>query len=152
MEIFCFLIKIFHPSYSASIAEMKFDMVPDRCTLHVCKSQVSIKVGVSQSVVVILKTWIGFLNILAQRKIGKIKKKKMPTETVIKFFETGQFSQVGRERANKYLFYFSLAHETMVLFFLLKLILQTHMRSHPVGLDVWGFAGRPCGKYHNLMS
>ena len=28
------------------------------------------------------------------------------------------------------------AHEIMVLFGLRKLILQTHMRSHPVGLDV----------------
>ena len=29
------------------------------------------------------------------------------------------------------------SHEIMVLFVLCKLILQTHMRSHPVGLDVW---------------
>ena len=71
-------------------------------------------------------------------------------------------------------------HETMVLFVLHKLILQTCMRSHPVGLDVWflvgpfvyfmcvnsegsgetvqkrrltwAFAGRLCDKYHNLMS
>ena len=28
-------------------------------------------------------------------------------------------------------------HETMVLFVLRKLILQTRMRSHPLGLDVW---------------
>ena len=28
------------------------------------------------------------------------------------------------------------SHEIMVLFVLLKLILQTRMRSHPVGLDV----------------
>ena len=54
------------------------------------------------------------------------------------------------------------AHEIMVLFVLRKLILQMHMRSHPVGLDVWfllglfvyfwAFAGRLCDKYHNLMS
>ena len=30
-----------------------------------------------------------------------------------------------------------LAHEIMALCVLRKLILQTHMRSHPVGLDVW---------------
>ena len=40
----------------------------------------------------------------------------------------------------------------MVLFVLRKLILQTRMRSHPVGLDVWFLAGRLCDKYHNLMS
>ena len=31
------------------------------------------------------------------------------------------------------------SHEIMVLFVLRKLILQTRMRSHPVGLDVWFF-------------
>ena len=31
------------------------------------------------------------------------------------------------------------AHEIMVLFVLCKLVLQTSMRSHPVGLDVWIF-------------
>ena len=67
----------------------------------------------------------------------------------------------------------------MVFFVLRKLILQTRMRSHPVGLDVWflvrpfvyfhtlcvrivkalawlricaAFAGCLCDKYHNLMS
>ena len=70
----------------------------------------------------------------------------------------------------------------MALFVLCKLILQTRMRSHPVGLDdwflvgpfiffhiscvnsegsgetvqmrrlAWAFAGRLCDKYHNLMS
>ena len=34
-------------------------------------------------------------------------------------------------------FPFEPAHEIMALFVLRKLILQTHMRSHPVGLDVW---------------
>ena len=29
------------------------------------------------------------------------------------------------------------SHEIMALFILRKLILQTRMRSHPVGLDVW---------------
>ena len=64
-------------------------------------------------------------------------------------------------------------HEIMVLFVLRKLILQTPMRSHPVGLDVWflvgpftysilhvceqqriawTFVGHLCDKYHNLMS
>ena len=70
-------------------------------------------------------------------------------------------------------------HEIMVFFVLRKLILQTRLRSHPVGLDVWffvlpyfmcanregsgetggcagsppwAFAGRLCDKYHNLMS
>ena len=33
------------------------------------------------------------------------------------------------------------AHEIMALFILHKLILQTPMRSHPVGLDVWFFVG-----------
>ena len=33
------------------------------------------------------------------------------------------------------------AHEIMVLFIRRKLILQTHMRSHPVGLDVWFLVG-----------
>ena len=32
---------------------------------------------------------------------------------------------------------FEPSHKIMVLFILCKLILQTHMRSHPVGLDVW---------------
>ena len=69
----------------------------------------------------------------------------------------------------------------MGLFVLRKLILQTRMRSHPAGIDVWilalrllpyfmcansegsgetarmrrlawAFAGRLCNKYHNLMS
>ena len=71
------------------------------------------------------------------------------------------------------------AHEIMALFVPSKLILQTRMRSHPVGLDVWllvwpfvyfhsscvqtakalarlrGYAGSPelvCDKYHNLVS
>ena len=35
----------------------------------------------------------------------------MPAETAIKSFETGQFSRVGRERANKHLFYFGLNHK-----------------------------------------
>ena len=68
-------------------------------------------------------------------------------------------------------------HEIMVLFVLRKLILQTRIRSHPVGLDVWfvgpfvylmwpansdgsgemhrlawAFADRLCDNYHNLMS
>ena len=71
-------------------------------------------------------------------------------------------------------------HEIMVLFVLRKLILQTHMRSHPRGLIfgrtlrlfpyfmcanregsgetalvrrlAWAFAGRLCDKYCNLMS
>ena len=55
---------------------------------------------------------------------------------------------------------FEPAHEIMALFVLHKLILQTRMRSHPVGLDVWflvgpfvwAFAGRLCDKYHNLIS
>ena len=34
------------------------------------------------------------------------------------------------------------AHEIMVLFVLRKLILQTRMCSHPVGLDVWFLVGR----------
>ena len=32
-------------------------------------------------------------------------------------------------------------HEIMVLFFLRKLILQTHKCSHPIGLDVWFLVG-----------
>ena len=36
------------------------------------------------------------------------KKKKMPMEKAIKYFETGQFSRVCRERANKHLFNFGL--------------------------------------------
>ena len=32
-------------------------------------------------------------------------------------------------------------HEIVVLFVLHKLILQSHVRSHPVGLDVWFFVG-----------
>ena len=77
---------------------------------------------------------------------------------------------------------FEPAHEIIALFALCKLILQTHMRSHPVGLDVWcligpfvyfhtscvwtakalvrlrmrrltwAFAGRLSDKHHNLMS
>ena len=66
------------------------------------------------------------------------------------------------------------AHEIMALFVLRKLILQTSMRSHPMGLDVWflvvpfvyfhtlcvrtakalasSFTGRLCDKYHILTS
>ena len=59
---------------------------------------------------------------------------------------------------------FDPAHEIMAPFVLRKLILQTRMRGHPVGLDVgfwsdplstsilYAFAGRPCDKYHNLIS
>ena len=77
---------------------------------------------------------------------------------------------------------FEPAYEIMVLFVLHKLILQTHIRSHPVVLNVWflvgpyvdfhtscvrsegsgetawmcrlawAFAARLCDKYHNLMS
>ena len=82
--------------------------------------------------------------------------------------------------AAQYLEYFEPCHEIMVLFVLHKLILQTRMCSHPVGLDVWFkvwlfvyfhtscvrtakalerlcrlsrvFTGRLCDKYHNLMS
>ena len=71
-------------------------------------------------------------------------------------------------------------HEIIALFILRKLILQTRMRSYPVGLDVWflvrplmyfhttrvrtakalarmrrlawAIAGCLCDKYHNLMS
>ena len=39
------------------------------------------------------------------------------------------------------------SHETMVLFVLRKLILQTFMRSHPTGLDVWFFV-RPFVYFH----
>ena len=39
------------------------------------------------------------------------------------------------------------SHEIMVLFVLCKLILQTRMRSHPVGLDVWSLV-RPFGYFH----
>ena len=64
---------------------------------------------------------------------------------------------------------FEQSHEIMVLFVLRKFILQTRMRSHPVGLDVWflvepfvyfhsacvrtakALAGRLCDKYHNLI-
>ena len=70
----------------------------------------------------------------------------------------------------------AISYEIMVLFVLRKLILQTCMCSHPVGLDVWlfgwtlrllpyfmcansegsglawAFAGRLCDKYLNLMS
>ena len=36
---------------------------------------------------------------------------------------------------------FEPTHEIMILFVLHKLILQKHMRSHPVGLDVWFLVG-----------
>ena len=39
------------------------------------------------------------------------------------------------------------AHEIMALFVLCKLILQTHMRSHPAGLDFW-FLVRPFTYFH----
>ena len=44
---------------------------------------------------------------------------------------------------------FEPSHEIMVLSVLRKLILQTHMRSHPVGLDVWFFVG-PFVYFHTL--
>ena len=73
------------------------------------------------------------------------------------------------------------AHEIMALFVPRKLILQTHMHNHPVGLDIWflvrpfvyfhtransegsgetaqmrrlswAFAGCLCDNYHKLMS
>ena len=37
-------------------------------SMHLCKSHVPIKVGASQSIVVILKIWIGFLNISSEMK------------------------------------------------------------------------------------
>ena len=42
------------------------------------------------------------------------------------------------------------AHEIMALFVLHKLILQTRMRSHPVGLDVWFLVG-PFVYFHTLL-
>ena len=77
---------------------------------------------------------------------------------------------------------FEPAHESMVLFVLRKLNLQTHMRSHPIGLDIWfwsdsrllpyfkcvnsegsgetarmrrlawAFAGRPCDNYSHELA
>ena len=51
---------------------------------------------------------------------------------------------------------FESSHEIMVLSVCCKLILQTCMPSHPVGLYVWflvgPFTGRLCDKYHYLMS
>ena len=69
---------------------------------------------------------------------------------------------------------FESTHEILALFVPRKFILQTCIRSHPVGLDVWflvgsfvyfhsscvrtakalarAFAGRLCDKYHSLMS
>ena len=44
---------------------------------------------------------------------------------------------------------FEPAHEIMVLFVLRKRILQTRMRSHPVGLDVWFLVG-PFVYFHDL--
>ena len=41
------------------------------------------------------------------------------------------------------------SHEIMVLFILRKLILQTRMPSHPVGLDVWFLVG-PFNYFHTL--
>ena len=41
------------------------------------------------------------------------------------------------------------AHEIMTLFVLRNLILQTRMRSHPIGLDVWFLFG-PCVYFHTL--
>ena len=41
------------------------------------------------------------------------------------------------------------SHEIMALFVLRKLILQTRMRSHPVGLDVWCLVG-PIVYFHTL--
>ena len=85
--------------------------------MHLSKSHVSIKAGASQSVMVILKIWIGFLNISSETKNreNQKKKKKMPTETAIKIFEMGQFLHVGRERANKDLFYYGLAGKYIIL-------------------------------------
>ena len=80
-------------------------------SMHLSNSHVSIKAGASQSVMVILKIWNGFLNIsseMKKRENRKKKKKKMLTEMAIKFFETGQFSRVDREGANKHLFCFGL--------------------------------------------
>ena len=37
-------------------------------SMHLCKSHLSIKMGASQSVVVNLKIWIGFLNISSETK------------------------------------------------------------------------------------
>ena len=41
------------------------------------------------------------------------------------------------------------SHEVMVLFSLHKLILQTRMRSHPMGLDAWSLVG-PFDYFHTL--
>ena len=78
--------------------------------MHLSKSHVSLKAEASQSVVVILKIWIGFLKFIisSEMKNRENQKKKMPTEMAMECFETGQFSLVGRERTNKHLFYFGL--------------------------------------------
>ena len=93
--------------------------------------------------------------------------------------EPGSDEKSDRWAVKQMKWVFEPAHEIMVLFVLRKLILQTHMRSLPVGLDVWflvgpficfrtscgrtatalarlrslarAFAGRLCDKYHILM-
>ena len=88
------------------------------------------------------------------------------------------FARLGYSSA-EWQFEYELAHEIMALFVLRKFILQTRIRCHPVGLDVWflvapfvhfrttcmrtakalarlrgcawAFAGRLWNKYHILM-
>ena len=57
---------------------------------------------------------------------------------------SGKVLQSWSERFRKTLFkqlldklWYEPCHEIMVLFVLVKLIAQKHMRSHPMGLDVW---------------
>ena len=58
-----------------------------------------------------------------------------------------QITEILRQRARSlispgvFTCIFELTHEIMALFALHKLILQTGMRSHPVGLDVWFLVG-----------
>ena len=64
------------------------------------------------------------------------------------FQELDTFLQVYFHTLFLYESIFEPSHEIMVLFVLCKLILQTLMCSHPVGLEVWFLVG-PFVYYHN---
>ena len=53
----------------------------------------------------------------------------------------------GKRSLTMFMYIYVPSHEIMVLFVLRRRILQTGMRSHPVGLDIWFFV-RPFVYFH----
>ena len=58
-----------------------------------------------------------------------------------RFLLTSKFCPLGLSAPDLRPYTFEPSHEIIVGFVLHKLLLQTHMRSHPMGLDVWFLVG-----------